>query len=129
MYLVTTNDKPVLRGVREMFLAKWLHACETTLKYRYAAPDTEMDEELKNMWPLERCYAGWKSFRYIPQFLKVTVPFDKLPVVPTAGTDRKNKSSSIAIPKGNDYDATIALLNEDMVYVIESEDEEFDPFA
>jgi len=118
-----------LKEVRAMILAKWLHACETTLKYRYAAPDTEMDDELKNMSQLERCYAGWKGFRYVPQFLKVTVPFDKLPVVPTASTDMKNKSSSIVIPKGNDYDATIMLLNEDMVYVVESEDDEFDPLA
>ena len=123
------EDKEVLREVRDMFGAKWLHACETTFKYRYASPDENMDDELKNMSQLERCYAGWKGFRYVPEFLKITVPFDKLPVVPTAGTDRKNKSSSIAIPKGNDYAATIALLNEDIVYVYESEDDQFDPFA
>ncbi|KAI4653421.1 hypothetical protein J4E93_001187 [Alternaria ventricosa] len=70
-----------------------------------------------------------EGFRRILQYLNVTVPFDKLPVVPTAGTDRKNKSSSIAIPKGNDYDATTILLNEDMVCVVESEDDEFDLFA
>ncbi|KAI4643936.1 uncharacterized protein J4E79_011208 [Alternaria viburni] len=64
----------------------------------------------------------WKSFRHIPQYLNVTIPFDKHAVVPTAGTDRKNKSRAIAIRKGNDYDVTVGLPDSDVKYVDDGED-------
>ncbi|KAI4702924.1 hypothetical protein J4E81_001797 [Alternaria sp. BMP 2799] len=64
----------------------------------------------------------WQGFRHIPQYLNVTVPFDKLLVVPTASTEEKNKSSAIAIRKNRDFDVNVGLLDSDVEYVDGGED-------
>ncbi|KAI1670743.1 hypothetical protein Ptr902_03776 [Pyrenophora tritici-repentis] len=127
----TAEVKTKLQAVRDMFRAKYVSACEQTLKMRYVRPATLQDDEsLSSMTPAQRCYAKWRGFRHDKRCSDTIVGYASLPIHAGPTSDRRKQSSAIAVNL-DEHDAAFmaALLNSDEEGEGEEDDEEVDIFA
>ncbi|KAI4906471.1 hypothetical protein J4E90_010545 [Alternaria incomplexa] len=126
-----TEVKAKLQAARDMFRAKYVFACEQTLKMRYADPATleDDDDALSSMTPAQRCYAKWRGFRHDERFADTIVGYASLPIHGGPPNDRRKQSSALAVNlKEHDAAFMAALLNSDWEGEGE-DDEEVDIFA
>ena len=78
-----------------MLRAKFLYACEETLKARFALPDESLSEYKLAMQPHERCYEVWRGFRNDSELALTVVDYKDLPVIRTPPGDKRKASTAV----------------------------------